>query len=324
MRPALLLPAALLTAALAAPAAAGAAVTHTVAPGETLWSLAAAQNMTTRAFAAANGLSPDAQIVAGTSIRLPTVGEAAVALQSAPAAPAAPAPASTAAPASPTTSSAASVPAGSSSAPPPLGGYTVRSGDTLSGLAAQAGVSVAQMAYMNGLDPNGLLVAGTVIKLPTGAPAPAASSQPAPAPVVPPAAPAPTSTTVSSSDIAAVAARNGVPGDLSAAIAWQESGFNNAMVSSANARGVMQVMPGTWDWVQSNLARRPLDPSSAIDNVGAGVLYLGHLLRETGGDPAMAAAAYYQGLGSVQRIGMLPETQRYVANVMALRSRFGG
>jgi hypothetical protein len=26
----------------------------------------------------------------------------------------------------------------------------------------------------------------------------------------------------------------------------------------------------------------------------------------------------------VRSIGMLPETQRYVANVMALRSRFGG
>ena len=47
-------------------------------------------------------------------------------------------------------------------------------------------------------------------------------------------------------------------------------------------------------------------------------------LGETGGDPALAAAGYYQGIGSVRSIGMLPETQRYVANVMALRSRFGG
>ena len=38
----------------------------------------------------------------------------------------------------------------------------------------------------------------------------------------------------------------------------------------------------------------------------------------------MAAAGYYQGMASVRRIGMLPETQRYVANVLALRSRFGG
>ena len=109
-----------------------------------------------------------------------------------------------------------------------------------------------------------------------------------------------------------------------AAIAWQESGNNNAMVSSANARGIMQVMPGTWSWVQSNLASTQLNPSSPADNVHAGSLYLGQLLRDTGGDPAMAAAGYYQGLSSVRRIGMLPETRRYVANVLALRSRFGG
>jgi soluble lytic murein transglycosylase-like protein len=86
----------------------------------------------------------------------------------------------------------------------------------------------------------------------------------------------------------------------------------------------MQVMPGTWEWVQSNLSRTRLDPSSPADNVRAGSLYLAQLLRETNGDPAMAAAAYYQGLSSVRRIGMLPETRRYVANVMALRGRFGG
>jgi soluble lytic murein transglycosylase-like protein len=86
----------------------------------------------------------------------------------------------------------------------------------------------------------------------------------------------------------------------------------------------MQVMPGTWSWVQANLAKRQLNPWLPIDNVGAGVLYLGHLLNETGGDPALAAAGYYQGLSSVRSIGMLPETKQYVANVLALRSRFGG
>ena len=112
-------------------------------------------------------------------------------------------------------------------------------------------------------------------------------------------------------------------GSLAAAISWQESGFNNAMVSSANARGVMQIMPGTWAWVQSSLASRALSPSSPQDNVHAGSLYLAHLLRQTGGDEALATAAYYQGLSSVRRIGMLPETRQYVNNVIALRSRFG-
>src|SRR4051812_21840240 len=277
---------------------ASAAIPHVVQPGETLWSIAAANNFTTRAFAAANGLSEDANVVAGTTLQVPSVAEAATALGGAPVA------------AAPGTA-----------APKPMGGYLVRPGDTLTGLAARAGVSVQQMAFMNGLNPEGVLLAGSALKLPTGAPVPTTAAAPT---AVAPAAPAPAPGRVSSADIAAVASRNGVPASLASAIAWQESGFNNAMVSSANARGVMQVLPGTWDWVQQNIALRKLDPANPIDNVGAGVLYLGRLLRETGGDPALAAAGYYQGLASVRRNGMLPETRRYVDNVLALRGRFGG
>jgi soluble lytic murein transglycosylase-like protein len=129
---------------------------------------------------------------------------------------------------------------------------------------------------------------------------------------------------VDSGTIQSIAAQYGVPGSLAAALAWQESGFNNNMVSGANARGVMQVMPGTWNWIQQNLAQRQLDPNSATDNIHAGVMYLGRLLRETGGDQASAIAGYYQGLGSVRSRGMFDDTKRYVANVQALESRFGG
>ena len=76
--------------------------------------------------------------------------------------------------------------------------------------------------------------------------------------------------------------------------------------------------------MQDNLAPRALDPNSATDNVHAGVLYLKRLLDETGGDEATAIAGYYQGLGSVQSRGMYDDTQQYVANVQALRGRFGG
>jgi soluble lytic murein transglycosylase-like protein len=170
-----------------------------------------------------------------------------------------------------------------------------------------------------------VLLAGTVIKLPTGAPAPVRSSEPAPAAtVVPQAAPEPTPTRVGASTVQSVASAEGVSPSLAAAIAWQESGFNNSMVSSANARGIMQVMPGTWSYVQQNLAGRTLDPASATDNVHAGVLYLKRLLNETGGDESAAIAGYYQGLGSVQSRGMFDDTKQYVANVQALRSRFGG
>jgi N-acetylmuramoyl-L-alanine amidase len=58
--------------------------------------------------------------------------------------------------------------------------------------------------------------------------------------------------------------------------------------------------------------------------VRAGALYRNQLIRDAGGDERRAVAGYYQGPGSVARMGMLPDTQRYVSNVMALRSRFGG
>jgi N-acetylmuramoyl-L-alanine amidase len=111
---------------------------------------------------------------------------------------------------------------------------------------------------------------------------------------------------------------------LAAAVAWQESGFNNGIVSSANARGAMQILPGTWSWIEDTLAPGPLDPASPSDNVRAGVMYLAQLLRDTGGDERSAVAAYYQGLGSVRAHGLLEETQHYVESVMALRPRFGG
>jgi soluble lytic murein transglycosylase-like protein len=310
---------------LFAAAPAGAAVPHTVQPGETLWSIAAANNLTTRTVAAFNGLSENSQVVLGSTVNVPTTVEGASALIArgvqlqgvAPqaAAPSAPA---TAAPAAPAATS-------SGGAPPAAGGYVVRPGDTLSGLAANAGVSLPQIAAANGLDPSAPLLTGTVLKLPSGSPAPPRAAQPAPVQrVVPAAAPEPTPARVGASTVQSVAAQYGVSPSLAAAIGWQESGFNNGMVSSANARGVMQVMPGTWNFVENNLAGQQLDANSATDNVRAGVLYLRHLLNETGGDESAAIAGYYQGLGSVRSRGMFDDTQRYVANVQALRSRFGG
>src|SRR4051794_8521838 len=285
-------------------------------PGETLWSIAAANNLTTRTVAAFNGLSEGSQVVLGSTIQVPTTVEGYAALQKAGIVAATPATATT---------TTAAAPAAPTAAPPALGGYTVRPGDTLSGLAAGARVSVNAIAAENGLNPAGLLLAGTVIKLPTGAPAPARAAQPAPAAtVVPAAAPEPTPARLSAGDVQSVASANGVSPSLAAAIGWQESGFNNGMVSAANARGVMQVMPGTWDYVQRNLAGRQLDPNSATDNVTAGVLYLKSLLNQTGGNESAAIAAYYQGLGALRSRGVFDDTKQYVANVQALRPRFGG
>ena len=285
-------------AAAAASAPASASVPHTVQPGETLWSIAAANNLTTNALAAANGLSDDSDVVLGSTIQIPSEDEAAAALGRA------------------TTTSSSSAGVG---APEPMGGYIVQPGETLTGIAARSGISPEQLAWMNGLDPAAPLLSGTALKLPgaTGSSASAAPQH------IPEADPEPTPGTTGSSEVSSIASQHGIDGSLAAAVAYQESGFNNAMVSSANARGVMQVMPGTWDWVEKNLSG-PLDPTSPQDNVKAGSLYLHQLLHDTGGDERTAVAAYYQGLGSVQSRGLLPETERYVENVMALRSRFGG
>src|SRR3954465_4778880 len=145
---------------LFAAAPAGAAVSHTVQPGETLWSIAAANNLTTRTVATFNGLPETSNVVLGSTIQVPTTVEGASALINAGAhlegvAPQAGAPASSGATASGTGSSPPgppppgggrpppTAPAPSSGAPPAAGGYVVRPGDTLSGLAANAGVSLS-------------------------------------------------------------------------------------------------------------------------------------------------------------------------------------
>jgi LysM repeat protein len=136
-----------------------AAAPHTVEPGETLWSIALANNLTTRALAAANGLPAEAHILAGSTIWVPSVSEAASAL------------------------------AGQlQSAGPGFGArgrYVVRPGDSLSAIAARSGVTVQELASLNGLDPTGTLLIGTRLRLPTGAAAaPPAAVHPHGSPLV--------------------------------------------------------------------------------------------------------------------------------------------
>jgi LysM repeat protein len=226
-----------------------------------------------------------------------------------------------------------------SSAVANAGSYVVQPGDSLSVIAARAGTSVADLAATNGIDPNAPLLSGSVLKLsggsaevpqaaaPQGQPAEAASSQPVGevAEGSSGGPPYPTSETVSPSEVGSIAAENGVPPSLAQAIAYQESGFNNSVTSSADARGVMQILPGTWNWINENLAgQTPLAPASAASNVRGGVLLLHSLLESTNGNQGQAAAGYFQGLPSVLQSGEDPETQQYVGNVRALQERFGG
>jgi murein DD-endopeptidase MepM/ murein hydrolase activator NlpD len=272
-----------LAGAAALPSPASAAVAHTVAPGETLWTIAAASNLTTRTLAAFNGLSEDSHVILGSTIQIPSIAEGTAALQRA--------------------------------------GVTPRHGRRGAPARRRLHRQARRHLLVAGrprrrdrragrqrqrAEPDGPLLAGTAIKLPPASVAAPQAAKPAAQAVVPKAAPAPSGTRVDANTIHSVAGQHGVPGSLAAAIGWQESGFNNAMVSSANARGVMQVMPGTWDWVQDNLASRRLDPSSAVDNVHAGTLYLRQLLKESGGDPAIARPATTRAPRACARSGCSP------------------
>jgi LysM repeat protein len=274
---------------------------YVVQPGDTLSAIAARAGVSPRALAADNGLDVNGVLLSGTTLHLS--GGATT---------------SSAVPVSMTTSSS------SGSA------YVVQPGDTLTAIAARAGLSTASLAAANGLDVNGVLISGSVLHL-SGSPGVVASSAATSQPVgvvaegSPTDPPYPTAERVTGSQVGSIAAANGVPASLATAIAWQESGFNNDLVSSADARGVMQILPGTWQWIQHSLdTGPPLAPASAADNVRGGVLMLHSLLSATGGDPAMAAAGYFQGLPSVQQHGLYPETQQYVNTVLALQRQFGG
>jgi LysM repeat protein len=312
---------------LGMPPAANAAFLHVVAPGESLTSIAALDGLSVSQLAVANGLSTDAQLVAGTSIVIPPQGPAPLSAQPV-ALVAAAVTADTDGDGDETAATAATPSSGG-------GAYVVQPGDTLTAIAGRAGTTVAALAAANGLDPTGVLVSGTVLHV-SGLPAstvPVSTSatgsmQPvgAAAQGDPAAPPYPTAESLSAGQIGTIGADNGATWSLTDAIAWQESGFNNDVVSSSDARGVMQILPGTWAWIQHNLVAgaQPLAPASAYDNVRGGALLLHWLLQQTDGDPAMAAAGYYQGLSSVRQYGMFPSTQQYVQNVMALRSQFGG
>lgn len=321
--PSLLLPLAA-SILLTVPAAAPAAILHTITPGESLTSIAEADGLTVPALAAANGLQPTAELIAGSQLVIPPLHPAPSSAPPISETPRLPAPrdydsddpGTVAVRAAPTR-------------------YLVKPGDTLTSIAQRTGTTVSHLAALNNLDPRRLLLAGTMLSV-TGAerrqPPRGANSSPAIAQPVGQAAegsagapPYPTAQIVSPSQVASIAAAYGVPGSLADAIAYQESGFNNDLVSAADARGVMQITPGTWAWIQQDLAGAgALAPASALSNVRAGALLLASLLRATGNNRQLAVAGYFQDLPSVLAHGMEPATRHYVADVLALQQRFDG
>jgi soluble lytic murein transglycosylase-like protein len=93
------------------------------------------------------------------------------------------------------------------------------------------------------------------------------------------------------------------------AVAQVESQFKPDARSSADARGLLQVMPTTASSLQ-------LDPNEPASNVLAGARYL-RLMLDRFGRTDLALAAYNAGPTLVSRLGRAPSdtTQTYIANV---------
>ena len=210
--------------------------------------------------------------------------------------------------------------------------FRVRAGDTLSTIAARHHKTIAAIARASGISSRSLIYPGQVLRLP-GKAKPARSAVPDtfagrtyPRAIAEAAARnrailarrAVPSRSETKALIARIARQQGVDTRLALAIAYQESGWNQRAVSPANAVGVMQVIPEGGQWA-SGLVGRRLDLLKASDNITAGVVMLRSLGRSTN-SMEKTVAAYYQGLGALQKHGMYSDTKLYVRNVMALRT----
>jgi soluble lytic murein transglycosylase-like protein len=109
----------------------------------------------------------------------------------------------------------------------------------------------------------------------------------------------------------------GVDPTLARALAWMESGFQQDVVSSVGALGVMQLLPETWEFVDVVLFGERT-PRTYQGNVRAGVRYLRWQLDEFGGNVRLALAGWYQGARAVRERGLYGETKEFVRIVLAL------
>lgn len=119
------------------------------------------------------------------------------------------------------------------------------------------------------------------------------------------------------------AGRYGVEPALIRAVIRAESGYDAYAVSSAGAKGLMQLMDET---AASLGVDNPFDPAQNIDG---GTRFLAFLLNKYNGNKAVALAAYNAGPGRIDRMGVgddielfarygeLPEeTQGYIRKVL--------
>ncbi len=187
--------------------------------------------------------------------------------------------------------------------------YVVRPGDSLTAIARAHGTSLGRLLRLNGLDPARPLLIGTKLRLPAAVHS------------VAPTAVAASNADAVRSSLDRWAAYYGVDPHLAHALAWMESGYNNSMVSSVGAQGVMQLLPTTWSYVEDVLIGHKVSDHGPDGNIHVGMAYIHHLLAAFGGDEQLALAAWYQGERSVRANGPLQVSKVFVANVLALKQR---
>lgn len=184
--------------------------------------------------------------------------------------------------------------------------YVVKPGDTLTSIAAQHRVTLSQLARANHLDPSRVLLIGKHLHVPATAGSASAALAAAP--------------TAVRERLDAWAEREGVSTHLVRALAWMESGFQPGVVSKAGARGVLQTLPSTREYVETTLLGRPV-PQTVDGDIEVGVAYLHHLLQVFGGNESLALAGWYQGERAVRTAGVYAVTKPFVADVLALSQR---
>jgi soluble lytic murein transglycosylase-like protein len=191
----------------------------------------------------------------------------------------------------------------------------VRSGESLSSIARRYHTTVARLARLNHLDPSHVLLIGTRLRVPHTHRA------------APKTAPQTQKVAYRTQSVASVrllldrwARHYGVSVHLVRALAWMESGYNNALVSSVGARGIMQLLPSTFRFAETVLIRHHVR-HDANGNVRAGVAYIAHLLRDFHGNKRLALAGWYQGERAVRKHGLYKVSKTFVKNVLALEKR---
>jgi hypothetical protein len=187
--------------------------------------------------------------------------------------------------------------------------HVVHAGESLSSIARQHGTTVAKLARLNHLDPAHVLLIGTRLHVPRVRHVTATrTAEP----------------TASVGSVRALldhwAAHYGVSVHLVRALAWMESGYNNKLVSSVGARGIMQLLPTTFHFVETVLVGRHIR-HDANGNVRAGVAYLAHLLHDFHGNERLALAGWYQGERAVRNHGVYKVSKQFVADVISLEQR---